>query len=402
LTPALTIELDVLQTTVLGIALLFLGGFLCRRIGFLRDNNIPVPVAGGLLFALVASLLYTQAGVALELDMALRTPLMLIFFATVGLSADLGVLKRGGPRLVLFLAVVSLFLILQNGVGVAVAMGFDLHPLVGLLSGSITLSGGHGTGAAYAERFASVQNLRGAMELAMACATFGLIAGGIIGGPVAQRLIVRHALTATETAEAAAAQAAAAGAVTADSVLQALFLTLVCTVGGIALYAVVQGGPVTLPMFIWALFIGILLRNGGQLTGLFRVDQGALDLLATVSLSLFLVLALMALRLWELLSLAGPIVALVLAQTVLMAGYAYLITFRVMGRSYDSAILAGGHCGFGMGATPTAVANMQALIGRYGPSPEALLLVPMVGAFFIDITNALVIQMYLALPLPGL
>lgn len=398
----MSVELDALQTTVLGIALLFLGNVLCRRIGLLRDNNIPVPVAGGLLFALVASVLFTQAGVSIELDMALRTPLMLIFFATVGLSADLGVLRRGGPRLLLFLAVVSAFLILQNGVGVAVAMGFDLHPLVGLLSGSITLSGGHGTGAAYAERFASVQNLHGAMELAMACATFGLIAGGVIGGPVAQRLIIRHKLTTTGTMQAAAAPAVAAGEVTADGVLRVLFLALICTVGGVALYAYARGGPVTLPMFIWALFIGIALRNVGQLTGLFEVEQGALDLLSTLSLSLFLVLALMALRLWELVSLAGPIAALVAAQTFMMAAYAYFVTFRAMGRSYDSAILSGGHCGFGMGATPTAVANMQALVARYGPSPEALLLVPMVGAFFIDITNALVIQMFLALPLPGL
>lgn len=404
----MTLDIDVIQTLMLAIFVLFIGAFVNGKVAFLRNYNIPEPVVGGLIFAAVITILHSAFGVNLTFDMALQKPFMLAFFTTVGLVASFKLLARGGPRVLLFLAVATVFLIIQDGVGVAMAIGFDLHPLVGLLSGSITLSGGHGTGAAYAGRFAEVQNIQGVMELAMACATFGLVIGGILGGPVAQRLIAKRNLQSSYGTgnheyhdDVVTYDPREEDRITPKILMETLFILAVCIAGGNWLYKIFSGMGVTLPVFIWSLFIGIIITNLCELTGFYRISQDAIDTLGTVSLSLFLAMALMSLRLWELVGLAGPMLAILLAQTVVMALFAYFVTFNLMGRNYDAAIMAGGHCGFGMGATPTAVANMEALVSRYGASPQAFLVVPMVGAFFIDITNAMVIQAYLALPMFG-
>jgi ESS family glutamate:Na+ symporter len=382
---------------------LFGGSFVIGRVSFLRENNIPVPVVGGILFALITAGLYTQANVELSFDMGLRDPMMLAFFTTIGLGANLRMLARGGPQLLVFGAVCFGYLVVQNGLGVLAAIGLDLHPLVGMLSGSITLSGGHGTGAAFAQRFSDVENLAGAMELAMACATFGLIIGGVIGGPVAGRLIKGNRLTPSseEVAESSSEEAEAEDPISTQTLLQTLFWVVACLVGGGAIAASLADAAFTLPSFIWSLFLGVVIRNTAELTGWIRVHRPTVDMLGTISLSLFLAMALMALRLWELVSLAGPLLVLLAVQAVGMASFAYLVTFRALGRGYDAAIIAGGHCGFGMGATPTAVANMEALTDRFGPSPQAFLVVPLMGAFFIDLLNAIVIQGYLALPVFG-
>jgi ESS family glutamate:Na+ symporter len=403
----MTIEVDVLQTLILAILVLFVGGYVNSKVGFLRNYNIPEPVVGGLLFALVTSALHSLFAIDFSFDMALRTPFMLAFFTTVGLAASLKLLVKGGPRVLLFLVLASIFLVIQNGVGVLMAIGFDLHPLIGLLSGSITLSGGHGTGAAYAGRFTEIQNIQGVMELAMACATFGLVIGGLLGGPVAQRLLTKHNLKSSlgdhhDHHDVVTFDPKDQDRITPKILLETLFIIVVCIVGGEFISGLFGGGGgFTLPVFIWALFIGVVIANVCELTGVYRIVPDALDTLGTVSLSLFLAMALMSLRLWELVDLAGPMLAILLSQMVVMAAFAYFITFRVMGSNYDAAIMAGGHCGFGMGATPTAVANMEALVSRYGPSPQSFLVVPLVGAFFIDITNAMIIQAYMALPLFG-
>jgi ESS family glutamate:Na+ symporter len=393
-------EVDATGTLALAMLVLFGGSFVIGRVSFLRENNIPV---GGILFALITALLYTQAGLELSFDMELRNPMMLAFFTTIGLGANLRMLARGGPQLLVFGFVCLGYLIVQNGLGVAAAIGLDLHPLVGMLSGSITLSGGHGTGAAFAQRFADVQNLAGAMELAMACATFGLIIGGIIGGPVAGRLIKGNQLTPSSDAqgETPLEVEELEDPITTQTLLQTLFWVVACLVGGGAIAAALADAAFTLPSFIWSLFLGVVIRNAAELTGWIRVHRATVDMVGTLSLSLFLAMALMALRIWELVSLAGPLLVLLAVQAVGMAGFAYLVTFRALGRSYDAAIIAGGHCGFGMGATPTAVANMEALTDRFGPSPQAFLVVPLMGAFFIDLLNAIVIQTYLALPVFG-
>jgi glutamate:Na+ symporter, ESS family len=396
-------SLDATQTLAAAIAVLFVGAAVQARVGFLRDNNIPIPVVGGLLFAVLTTILFLGFDLRIGFDMALKEPMMLAFFTTIGLGADFRLLVRGGPRLLLFGAACVLYLILQDGLGLMAAVGMDLHPLVGLLGGSITLSGGHGTGAAYAEKFAEVQNIAGVMELAMACATFGLILGGLIGGPVAGRLIRRHGLDSAASHEVPAevGEDKKQGPIDSDTFLQTLFTILLCLTGGLFLARALGGAAFTLPGFIWCLMIGVAIRNLEHLVPRLAVHRPTVDMLGSISLSIFLAMALMSLRLWELLSLAGPLLVMMLIQTAGMALFASFVTFRFMGANYDSAIIAGGHCGFGLGATPTAVANMEALTRRFGPSPQAFLVVPLMGAFFIDILNALVIQGYLALPIFG-
>lgn len=403
----MTFDIDTMQTLLLALVVLFIGAFVASKIEFLRNYNIPEPVIGGIVFAVVTSLLHAFASIDLSFDASLRGPLMLAFFTTVGLIASFKMLIKGGTKVLLFLALASLYLLIQNGVGLGMAMAFDLHPLIGLLAGSITLSGGHGTGAAYAGRFSDIQNMQGVLELAMACATFGLVIGGILGGPVAQRLIGKHRLASPQKAvhghhaDVVTFDPREEDRITPQVLMETLFILVVCIIGGSYLGGVVGDVGLTLPTFIWSLLIGVVITNVCELTGIYRINQEAVDTLGTISLSLFLAMSLMSLRLWELLSLAGPLLGILLAQTLTMGLFAYFVTFNLMGRNYDAAIMSGGHCGFGMGATPTAVANMEALVSRYGPSPTSFLVVPMVGAFFIDITNALVIQAYLALPVFG-
>ncbi|MBU0554309.1 sodium/glutamate symporter [Myxococcota bacterium] len=398
----MTLELGLVETGAAALAILFLGYLLNRLIPFLREYNIPEPVVGGITFALISSIIYAQTGFSLSFDMTLKSPLMLVFFTTVGLGASLKLLVRGGPKVFLFLGVASLYLIVQNGVGVSLAFLTDLHPLQGLIGGSITLSGGHGTGATYADIFKGVHNLQGAMELAMASATFGLVLGGVIGGPVTKRLVERYQLkpeaSAAEQTLGVTYDPEGNDRVTPRSMMETLLIiTLSMSLGGLV-YGWLKSRGITAPAFICSLFIGMIIANILDLTQIYKINKETVDQWGTMSLSIFLAMALMSLRLWELLNLAGPMLVILLVQTMVMALFAYFITFRLMGKDYDAAIMAGGHCGFGMGATPTAVANMEALVSRYGASPQAFLVVPMVGAFFIDITNALIIQFYLSLP----
>lgn len=396
------LEIDVLATLVAAIVVLLVGRLLIARVALLRRYNIPEPVVGGLLAALVITALRFGAGTEITFDMALQTPLMLAFFATIGLSADIRTLIRGGRAVVVFLVVVVGMLVLQNGIGVAAAWSMDLHPLTGLLAGSITMSGGHGTGAAYAAGFGEVDNLQGAMEMAMACATFGLVLGGLVGGPVAERLISRHKLSAdSRTGMPGTVASEEPRRLTPESFVETLLLVVLCVLAGRYIGAAMAEARLALPAFVWTLFAGVVIRNALTFGRVRHVDSAALDLLGTVSLSLFLAMALIALRLWELVALALPILAILLAQALLVALYTTFVTFRVMGGNYDAAVMAAGHCGFGMGATPTAIANMQAITARYGPSRQAFLIIPIVGAFLIDITNALIIQGFLALPAFG-
>jgi ESS family glutamate:Na+ symporter len=398
----MTFDFDPVQTLGIAIMVLYTGMFVIQHSTFLRNNDIPIPVVGGLLFAIITGLAYGQFGFRLQFDMALKEPMMLAFFASIGLGADMRMLVRGGPQLLLFGVICVVYLIVQDGIGMMTAIGLDLHPLVGLLSGSITLSGGHGTGAAYAGRFSDTSNLAGAMELAMACATFGLILGGLIGGPIAGRLIRKHGLkpeTRNQTWQDDSQPEE--DPINADNFLLSLCYFVACLAGGKLLAAAMSGFAFTLPAFVWCLLIGVVIRNGTFFHKHIRVHSASVDMIGGLSLSLFLAMALMSLQLWELMGLAGPLLVLLGVQVTGIALFATVITFRFMGRQYDAAIVAGGHCGFGLGATPTAVANMDALTRRFGPAPQAFLVVPLMGAFFIDLLNAIVIQGYLSLPMFG-
>ncbi|AMB79339.1 MULTISPECIES: sodium/glutamate symporter [Pseudomonas] len=397
-------QLDFYGTLVAASLVLLLGRGLVSRVGFLRTYNIPEPVAGGLVVALLL-LTLRLFDVEVRFDTSLQMPLMLAFFATIGLNADFASLKKGGRVVSVFLLVVTGLLVVQNAMGIGLATALGLDPLMGLLTGSVTLSGGHGTGAAWGATFTEQYGLASASELAMASATFGLVLGGLIGGPVA-RLLIKRVKTPGLTHEEVQLpkgfeQPNEERSITPFSFIETLALISVSLLGGNLLNGLLQGTAFELPTFVCVLFVGVILRNGLSALGLYQVFEREVSVLGNVSLSLFLAIALMSLKLWDLAALALPIFILLVAQTLVMALYAIFVTFRVMGSNYDAAVLAAGHCGFGLGATPTAIANMQAVTQRYGPSQIAFLVVPMVGAFFIDIINVIVIKLYLLLPFLG-
>lgn len=403
-----TLQLDPIQTVALAAVVLFVGYGIRRRVNLLDRFNIPAPVIGGFAFALLALALRQSGLLTIEFDAALQTPFMIAFFTTIGLGASVALLRRGGPQVLVFWLLASLLAIVQNGVGIGIAqlLGVDLR--FGLIAGSITMTGGHGTGAAFGKLLEEQYQLSGAMALAMAAATFGLVAGGLLGGPVGTRLMHRHGLrsapaptgdVAVSAAEAAALDAEidtepAGEAPTAYSLLQMIAVILGCmALGGVVSQWAAQ--YVTLPAYIGAMLVAAVARNVFETSRLVRISARTIDDLGTIALALFLTMALMTLRLWELFDLAVPMLVILAAQVVVMAAFARWITFRLMGRDYDAAVMASGHCGFGMGATPTAVANMKSLVERFGDAPRAFLVLPMVGAFFIDFSNAVIITTFI-------
>ena len=392
-------KLDVYFTLMCMIVVLLLGRFIIARLRILQDYNIPEPIVGGVIVAVFFLCAYQFLGLQFSFDSSLKNPLMLAFFSSIGLSADFASLKKGGKMLGIFLIVVAGLLLIQNFIGVGVSYAMGANPLVGMLGSSITMSGGHGTGAAWADVFKNAPyNFSAATEVAMACATFGLVMGGLIGGPTARYLIKKHNLKIPSSGGSERTSGFEAPAkerlITPISFIESLALVIVCLLAGDLLGGFVKGlfPAFNLPTFVYCLFVGVVLRNALSATNIHHVFDREVSVLGNVSLSLFLAFAMMTLNLWELVSLALPIMVILSAQVVCMVLYAVFVTFRFCGRDYDAAVLAAGHCGFGLGATPTAMVNMQAVTSHYGPSHVAFIIVPLVGAFFIDLINVVVIQ----------
>jgi ESS family glutamate:Na+ symporter len=397
----MTLALPVVESLLAAIAVLFLGMAANRSVTLLANYNIPDPITGGVLFAVAAALAAHFWEASISLDVSAKPFLLLLFFASIGMTADLRLLAQGGAKLAIFLVAVCIpFVVLQNIVGVLLAIGLDLHPVFGLVAGTIALVGGHGTGAAYAERFAEVNNLQAVMELTMTAATLGLIAGGVVGGPVAQWLIRRHGLASSATVAGEAEKQVAETPISTQTVLTSLGGLLVAVVVGRRISDMMGEGLVTLPSFVWCLFVGVALRNGGPFLGI-GFDDRASAVIGSIALSLFLAMTMMAIKLSDVFNAAGPLVIILLIQVVFTAAWVRLVAFRLMGRDYESAVIAGGFCGFVLGSSATAIANMQAVIRRYGPAPQAMLVVPLTGAFFIDIVNAIIISGLLLLPMLG-
>ena len=398
-------------TLISAVLVLLLGRLLVNKIDFLRRYNIPEPVAGGLVAAVVSLLVHSMWGYSIVFSSQLQTSFMLIFFASIGLSANFMKLREGGIGLVIFLICVASFIAVQNAVGMSLASLLGIDPLVGLIAGSITLTGGHGTAGAWGEILETQHGIQGALALGMASATFGLIIGGIIGGPLAKLLINRYSLAHEKSSLeikdrdthldkhpdelAPFENPHQVRLITADNAITTLGMFAACLAFAEFMTGYSKGTWFELPTFVWALGGGVILRN--ILESVLKIDifDRAIDVFGNASLSLYLAMALLSLKLWQLADLAGPLVVILGAQTITMALYAAFVTFRVMGKNYDAAVLAAGHCGFGMGATPTAVANMQAITNMYGPSHKAFLIVPLCGAFFVDLINATVIQVIL-------
>ena len=399
------IELNLIFTLLAAMGVFFIGRALVSRVSLLKRFSIPAPVVGGGLVAVVLALTDGLFQIRFAFNLSLKDSLLLMFFTTVGLGADARMLVKGGAKLLIFLLISAVFIIIQNAIGMVASRAMDLHPAVGLLGGSITLTGGHGTGAAYAGQFGGTMNLQGAMELTMACATAGLVIGAVLGGPLAEYLIKNYKLSGPAPQAVEEIGAGPGGEpedrITAETLISTLFILIFCLAGGKFLSQLMEGTGFILPDFVFCLLLGVVIRNLSSLTKGFQMSANSVDTVGSVALSLFLVMALMTMKLLDLVNLAGPLLVILAAQTAAMAVYVVLVTFRVMGRNYDAAIMAAGHVGFGMSSTACALAVMKAVTERHGLSPLAFLIVPMVGAFFIDILNALIIQGFLTLPFFG-
>lgn len=389
------VELNMYQAAAVAAVVLLLGKAMIKKIPLLSKYCIPEPVAGGVVFAVLHTLLRSVGILEVSFDGTLQTFFMMLFYCTAGFTASFRLLKKGGIQVMLFLALAGIMCILQDGTGSAIAGSFGLDPRLGLAAGSIPLVGGHGTAGSFGPALEEA-GVFGANAVAIASATFGLVAGCVIGGPIAYRRIRQFHL---ESGEKAAALADLQSPEKERKLLDSgrfldAALLLAITVGLGTVLAVFLNMLMTFPTYMGPLVMGAIMRN--VLDG-FKSDipTDEISTIGGMSLSLYLGLAMMSLKLWQLAALAVPMVVMLLAQTVLTALFAYFIVFHMLGRNYDAAVMTTGFCGFGMGATPNAMANMQAVTSQYGPAPTAFFVVPIVGSLFIDVVNSLIITVFM-------
>lgn len=390
------------ETLACACLVLLLGFFIVKKVSFFRNYNIPEPVVGGFFVAIILYILHVTMDLSFSFESSLQTTMMLFFFTSIGLSAEFEKLKKGGKPLLIFVVLTGAFIVVQNIFGISIASMLGINPSYGLIAGSITLTGGHGTGAAWAQNLTDTFHISGAMELAMACATYGLVMGGLIGGPVAKVLLKKKNINPTNEVQEKELpiemfeSPASKRRINVRNMIETLTMFAICLTLGQILYEYGKGSWIELPNFVWCLFVGVVIRNTINRTSTYVVNDHAVDVLGNTGLYLFLTIALMSLQLWQLQGLASQVLIILVLQTVLLVFFAMFITFKVMGSDYDAIVLSAGHCGFGLGATPTAVANMQSITDKYGPSHKAFLIVPMVGAFFVDILNNLFIRLFVS------
>lgn len=396
--PVPVLTLDLLQTLTLAAVVYYAGVLLRQRIALLNRLNIPSAVVGGLLFAAVVFACRDRF-LNLQLETMGQPLLLVAFFTTIGMGASVALLRSGGTAVVVFLVFATVVCVGQNALGMGVAAVLGENPLMGVMAGSVTLMGGPATGLAFAPEFTKA-GLPGAEVLAITSAVFGIVCGGLAGGPVGTWLVHRHKLKA-----AAQPAAAAAGIVPGEqrreivvhveredtAIIRNLAVLALAMGLGSILSRYIQATGFTLPAYIGAMIVACALRNVDDATGWLRIDEDSMDFIGGIALNIFLVVALMDLKIWQLAGQALPLFIILVAQLALLVGLAILVSWRLMGRDYDSAVMAGGFIGFAMGTTANAVANMRTLASRFGPAPRAFLVVPLVGAFFIDFINALVI-----------
>lgn len=390
------IHLDMYQTLAIAVVVLMLGQFLKMKINFLEKFCVPAPVVGGLIFAIFTCVCYATGIAEFDFDDTLREVCMVFFFTSVGFQANLKVLKKGGKSLIVFVLLVVVLIFAQNFLAVGVASLLGLNKLIGMCTGSIPMVGGHGTAGAFGPVLEDF-NISGATTICTAAATFGLVAGSLIGGPIGRKLIEKKNLLLTVVPE-------------DDSLLVedekkherhtnmyaiAVFQLIIAVGIGTIFSKLLTLTGMTFPVYIGAMIAAALIRNIDEYTGKFNIHMGEINDVGGISLSLFLGIAMITLKLWQLSDLALPLVVLLMIQVVLIYVFARYVVFNIMGRDYDAAILAAGTCGFGMGATPNAMANMQVLCEKYAPSVKAYLLIPLIGSLFADFINSLVITLFI-------
>lgn len=396
-------RLDMIQTIAFTTVVLIIGSFIKSRVSILKKYCIPAPVVGGFSFAIISFLLRQFNMIAITFDTTLQNILMTGFFTTVGFTASMKVLKKGGKDVIKFLIVAVLLVVSQNIVGVLSAITIGVDPLLGVIAGSVSMTGGHGASGAFGP-LVEANGLAGGLSIAMACATFGLVVGSIIGGPLAKKLIEKNNLKCDEIEEIEELNIETGGSCCEvdiklyDSKLANSVKQIIIAMGlGTIISAMFSTTGITMPAYIGAMIVAAIMRNISDIKGTWETYEVELSSIGSICLSLFLSMAMCSLKLWELVDLAIPIIILLTIQTLLMALFAYFITFRMMGKDYTAAVLSAGHCGFGMGATPNGIANMESVTSKYGPSQTAFFILPLVGALFIEFFNSGIITTFINL-----
>ncbi|MGV8983811.1 sodium/glutamate symporter [Clostridium sp.] len=394
-------KLDMVQAAALAVVVLFIGQKIKNKLVFLDRYCIPAPVIGGLIFAVITLILKVSNVLVFDMDTTLQKLFMTAFFTTIGFTASLKLLKKGGKGVFIFLGISVVLVILQDITGVTLAKMFGLNPLIGLSTASVPMVGGHGTAGAFGPIFEKAGAV-GASTVAMASATFGLIMGSVIGGPIGKRLIEKKNLSypmktinSAAINEVAATKEETGKPLIPENFMGAVSQILLAMGIGTVISMLLEKTGMTFPVYIGAMFAAAIIRNISDSTSSFKVNLEEIDILGGISLSIFLSMALMGLKLWQLADLALPLIVMLLAQALLVGVFAYFVTFNLMGRDYDAAVMASGNCGFGMGATPNAMANMEALTIKYGIAPKAFFIVPLVGSLFIDFCNAGIITTFM-------
>ncbi|WP_097027559.1 sodium/glutamate symporter [Clostridium peptidivorans] len=389
------IKLDMMQTTALAVVIYYFGGWVKSKWKLLYKFCIPDPVVGGLIFSIVNLFLRQSGTLKLTLDTTLQSPFMMVFFTSIGFTASLQLVKKGGLQVAIFWLVASVLALLQDALGVTIAKALGQNPLLGLICGSVTMTGGHGTGGAFGPVFEQM-GLQGATTFAMAAATFGLVSGSLMGGPLGRRLIETRNLKSHPELYVSQEEVNAASeeAVSYEEFFRSFALLLIALGIGAVLGNFFKKLGITLPAYVSAMIIAAIILNVGESTGKWHVNQKCTEIIGSIGLNIFLSMALISLKLWELAAVAGPMLVILLAQVVMMWLFAYYVTFNIMGKDFDAAVMSAGHCGFGMGATPNAMANMRSVVERFGAAPRAFFVLPIVGAFLIDFTNAIIITTF--------
>lgn len=394
-----TIQLDIAMTVAVAAVVLAVGQFVKKKLPVLDRFFIPSAVVGGLLFSIFALIGFQQHLFEISFNNDIKTFFLLIFFTTIGFSASFGMLKKGGVGVALLLICALIVVVLQNSIGVGLATLLGIHPLLGLAAGSLSLTGGHGTSAAFGPLLEQLGAV-GALPAAIASSTWGLVFGSLIGGPVGLRLLKKHRLVSnsvnsaqneTETVSMSGANEKS----NSDQSIETVLIIAICIGLGTLAINCANSFGIVLPAYLGPMLVAAIARNAMEFMKM-KLPSTQFETAGNIALALFLVMALMSMKLWELAAIAGPLVIILIVQTVVLAAFAYFVTFRVMGSDYDAVILSAGHCGFGLGATPNAMANMEALTARTGPSIKAFFVLPLVGSLFIDFFNAGIITLFIS------
>ncbi|CEP80938.1 sodium/glutamate symporter [Paraclostridium sordellii] len=403
------VNLSMIQSIAFTTIVLIIGSFIKERVNIFKKYCIPAPVVGGFSFAIISFLLRKSNLLYINFDTTLQNILMTAFFTTVGFTASISILKKGGSKVLKFLVVAVLLVLTQNVVGVLSAKAIGVNSLLGLIAGSVSMTGGHGASGAFGPVIES-SGLNGALSISMACATFGLVSGSIIGGPLGKRLIEKYNLSSDEceadrnnnilelSLEGDGTCLGITKGELSEIKLTNSVIQIVVAMGlGTIISSIFSLLKITIPEYIGAMVIAAIMRNFSDIKGIWETSEKELSTIGSICLSLFLSMAMCSLKLWELIDLAIPIIILLGVQTIIMILFAYFITFKVMGKDYTAAILAAGHCGFGMGATPNGIANMESITSKYGPSTNAFFILPLVGALFIEFFNSATITTFINL-----